>query len=134
MTLYVLDTNIISGLMRGESDLEERLLREPPSSIYLAQPVLSEIAFGLEYLPRSRKKTELTRRFELLAAVLPRAVWSDDVSRKFGSAKAELERKGQRIDDFDVAIAAHALALAATLVTRNVRHFSRVQGLSVEVW
>jgi len=48
--------------------------------------------------------------------------------------KAALERRGERIEDFDVAIAAHALAHGATLVTANRKHMARVAGLAVEDW
>lgn len=52
----------------------------------------------------------LRARFDLIASELPRSVWTDGVSEHFGAIKAALERKGQRIEDFDAAIAAHALA------------------------
>ena len=45
-----------------------------------------------------------------------------------------MERRGTPIEDFDVAIAAHALALDATLVSDNVKHMSRVPRLLVENW
>jgi tRNA(fMet)-specific endonuclease VapC len=45
-----------------------------------------------------------------------------------------LERRGQRIEDFDAAIAAHAVAQDATLVTANTFHMSRIAGLAVEDW
>ncbi len=48
--------------------------------------------------------------------------------------KASLEKRGARLEDFDVVMAAHAVALEATLVTSNVKHLSRVDGLSVEDW
>jgi tRNA(fMet)-specific endonuclease VapC len=48
--------------------------------------------------------------------------------------RAVLAAKGRRMGDFDEMIAAHALALGTTLVTGNVRHFSRVSGLKVENW
>ncbi len=60
--------------------------------------------------------------------------WTDDVSRSFGRIKADLERRGQPIGDFDASIVAHALAVDAVVVTRNVRHFSRIRGLGVEDW
>lgn len=65
---------------------------------------------------------------------LPRAEWTDAVSLTFGRIKATLERRGTRIEDFDAAIAAHALALNATLVTANLGHMIRVPGLRVEDW
>lgn len=63
-----------------------------------------------------------------------RADLDDGVNRAFGKTKAELEKRSARVDDFDVAIAAHALALDATLVTENLRHFGRISGLVVESW
>ena len=134
MASYVLDTNIISALMRGESDVEDRLLDEAPGSVYLAQPVIAEIRYGLARLPRSRRRDILTGRFDLLTRTLPRATWSDEVSEQYGNVKAQLETTGQRLDDFDLAIAAHALTLGATLATRNVKHFSRLAVLDVERW
>jgi predicted nucleic acid-binding protein len=76
---------------------------------------------------------------ELLSVVLVktelrRAEWTDEVSEAFGRIKASLERRGVRIEDFDAAIAAHASARAATLVTANVSHMARVVGLRVEDW
>jgi tRNA(fMet)-specific endonuclease VapC len=96
--------------------------------------VLAEIAFGIERLPPSKRRAALQARFDLVAAELPRAQWTDAVSQSFGRIKATLERRGARIEDFDAAIAAHALALDATLVTANVDHMSRVPGLRVEDW
>ena len=134
MASYVLDTNVVAALMRGEGEAEERLLHQRPNEVYLVQPVIAEVEYGLARLPRSRRRSELAKRFSLLAAVLPRAHWSDEVSQSFGSVKAELERLGQRIEDFDVAIAAHAIALDATLATRNIAHFKRVPRLECETW
>jgi tRNA(fMet)-specific endonuclease VapC len=48
--------------------------------------------------------------------------------------KSTLEHKGKRIEDFDAAIAAHALAAGAILVTADVNHMERVPGLKVEDW
>jgi tRNA(fMet)-specific endonuclease VapC len=56
------------------------------------------------------------------------------VSERFGSIKAVLEREGRRIEDFDAAIAAHALAEDAVLVTADLRDMTRVPGLKVEDW
>jgi predicted nucleic acid-binding protein len=115
MASYVLDTNVVSALMRGDSAAEERLLRESPTSVYLTQPVIAEVRYGLARLPRSRRRAELTDRFELLASGLPRLDWSDEVSARFGALKAALEVSGARLEDFDLAIAAHALAVRAKL-------------------
>jgi tRNA(fMet)-specific endonuclease VapC len=131
---YVLDTNAVSALMKGTPAVVERLAATTPAEVAIPQPVLAEIAFGIERLPRSKRRTSLQARFDLVSAELPRAEWTDAVSQAFGRIKATLERRGTRIEDFDAAIAAHALSLEATLVTSNLDHMIRVPGLRVEDW
>jgi tRNA(fMet)-specific endonuclease VapC len=131
---YVLDTNVVSALMKGSTAVIDRLAATERAQVAVPQPVLAEIAFGIERLPRSKRRTALQGRFDLLSTELPRAEWTDAVSQAYGRIKATLERKGTRIEDFDAAIAAHALALDATLVTANLDHMTRVPGLRVEAW
>jgi tRNA(fMet)-specific endonuclease VapC len=131
---YVLDTNAVSALMKGDRNVIERLARINKADVSIPQPVLSEIAYGLARLPRSKRREALGASFALVRDEIARAVWSDDVSDRFGEVKALLERRGARIEDFDAAIAAHALALGAVLVTANVDQMARVPGLEVENW
>lgn len=131
---YVFDTNVLSALMKGESRVVERLSGVGRAEVGVPQPVLAEIAYGIARLPRSKRKEMLRDRFDLLRSELPRIEWSDEVSECFGTIKAMLEKKGTRIEDFDAAIAAHALARAAVLVTANTDDMVRVPGLVVEDW
>lgn len=132
--IYILDTNAVSALMKGSAAVVERLAATRPADVAIPQPVLAEIAFGIERLPRSKRRTALQARFDLVCAELPRAEWSDAVSHMYGRIKTALERRGTRIEDFDAAIAAHALTLGATLVTANLDHMTRVAGLRIEDW
>jgi tRNA(fMet)-specific endonuclease VapC len=131
---YVLDTNVVSSLMRGDPRVIARLKRVARRDVYMPQPVLAEIAYGIQRLARSRKRDALESRFELLKAEIQRAVWSDDVSARFGVIKSALERKGERIEDFDAAVAAHAVAVDSILVTADSRHMPRVPGIAIEDW
>jgi tRNA(fMet)-specific endonuclease VapC len=132
--IYLLDTNAVSALMKGSASVVERLAATAPTDVAIPQPVIAEIVFGIERLPRSKRRAALQARFEFISAELPRAEWTDAVSRMFGRIKATLQRRGTRIEDFDAAIAAHAIALDATLVTANLGHMTRVPGLHVEDW
>ena len=131
---YVLDTNAVSALMKGSAAVVERLAATAPAEVAVPQPVLAELAYGIERLARSKRRVALQARFDLLCSELPRADWTDTVSQMYGRVKASLERRGTRIEDFDAAIAAHALAFDATLVTADLDHMTRVPGLRVENW
>ena len=130
----VLDTNAVSALMKGDALVVERLQHRSMDEVSVPQPALAEIAYGIERLPPSKRKETLQERFDLVRSELARAEWTDEVSECFGRIKAALEKKGRRIEDFDVAIAAHALAAGAVLVTANLDDMARVPGIQIEDW
>jgi tRNA(fMet)-specific endonuclease VapC len=131
---YVLDTNAVSALMKGDAAVLERLRRTDKQDVTIPQPVFAELAYGIERLPRSKRKQSLKESLELIREEIARNLWTDEVSDRFGSIKAGLERRGVRIEDFDAAIAAHAVSAGAVLVTANVEHMARVADLVVEDW
>lgn len=132
--IYVLDTNAVAALMKGTAAVVERLAAAEPASVTIPRPVLAEIEYGIQRLPHSKRRSALQTRFDLVSSELPRAEWTDAVSQRYGRIKTTLERRGMRIEDCDAAIAAHALAIGATLVTANVDHMTRVPGLQIEDW
>jgi tRNA(fMet)-specific endonuclease VapC len=109
---FVLDTNVVSALMKGEPRVVQRLRQIRKEEVSVPQPVLAEITYGIERLPESKRRRVLQELFDLVRSELARTSWTDEVSESFGSIKAALERQGRRIEDFDAAIAAHALARA----------------------
>jgi tRNA(fMet)-specific endonuclease VapC len=120
--------------MKGDRRVVERLRALNKGEAAIPQPAIAEIAYGIERLPRSKRRSELEDRFELVRTELARSPWTDAVSQQFGMIKAALERKGRRIEDFDAAIAAHALAEGAILVTANLDDMTRVGDLKIEDW
>jgi tRNA(fMet)-specific endonuclease VapC len=131
---YVLDTNAVSALMRGDAAVIAALKGKDKQDVAIPQPVMAEIACGIERLPRARRKDRLRDRFVTIRDEMTRVPWDDEVSDRFGTAKAALERAGTRLEDFDVAVAAHALSAGAVLVTANLRHLGRIPGLRIEDW
>jgi tRNA(fMet)-specific endonuclease VapC len=60
--------------------------------------------------------------------------WTDEVTLHYAWIRTELERSGKPIGNMDLLIAAHAVSQGMTVVTNNLKHFSNVLGLKVEVW
>jgi tRNA(fMet)-specific endonuclease VapC len=129
---YLLDTNTVSALMRGEPRVAMRVTETPRQDVAISQVTAAEIEFGLRYLPASRRRRALETQWSVIASELLRLPWSDEVSRLFGERKARLEKAGRRMSDFDLAIAVHALAHGLTLVTAD-RAFERLR-LTRENW
>ena len=131
---YFLDTNILSFAMAGEPSVCKRILSHVRTDLSLPQPVIAEVAYGLARMPKSKKRSRLLTRLQVFLDELPRTPWTDEVSQAFGRTKADLERRGVRLEDFDVAVAAHALALDATLVSDDFEHMRRISDLRLENW
>ncbi len=131
---HVLDTNALSELMKANPLAIGRLRALRPRDVVMPEPVVSEIAFGLALMAPSRRKSALMARWALLDGAIPHATWSPEVSARFGAVKASLWQRGEVIEDFDIAIAAHALTDDALLVTSNTKHFRRIKGLRLEDW
>jgi tRNA(fMet)-specific endonuclease VapC len=131
MTVYMLDTNCVSALMRGETKLDARLLALDPGEWCISAVTHSEICYGLALRPNA---TRLLRAADHFFATAITAAWDAAAATAHGQLRARLRLAGTPIGDFDEMIAGHALALGAVLVTDNVKHFKRVQGLAVENW
>ena len=131
---YHLDTNTLSALIRGDDAVRDRLAALGANRVSVSQPALAELAYGVARLPDSKRKRWLQESLDAITGSISRVEWTDDVTAAFGMIKASLERRGELIGDFDVAIAAHAVAADATLVTADARHMPRVPGLTVEDW
>ena len=129
---YLLDTNTVSVLMRGEPSVATRVAGTPREDVVISQVTVAEIEFGLRYLPASKRRRALEAQWSAIGSELVRLPWSDEVSRRFGERKARLEKAGRRMSDFDLAIAVHALAYGLTLVTAD-RAFERLR-LARENW
>jgi tRNA(fMet)-specific endonuclease VapC len=127
----MLDTNIISHIMRYPNGAPAMKLAEhAPNELAISTVVLAELLFGASKARSDRLLTQIRFVIKTLA-VLP---LDAAASECYGHIRAELERTGRLIGGNDLFIAAHALSLGATLVTDNVREFSRVADLRVENW
>lgn len=128
---YLLDTNIISDLIRNpQGAVANRIAAVGEDSIATGIVVAAELRYGAAKSGASK----LADRVELLLsaiAVLPLDSLAD---RRYAQLRDDLTRQGMLIGPNDLLIAAHALAEELTLVTDNVREFSRVSTLAVENW
>ena len=131
MTGYLLDTNIISDLIRNPSGAAaHRIEAVGAKAVCTSIVVASELRYGC-----ARKGSpKLLARVEELLRVIPVLPLDMPADADYGRIRAELETVGQPIGANDLLIAAHALALGMTLVTDNTREFGRVRGLKVENW
>lgn len=131
MDRYLLDTNVVSALMKAPTGALARHARQvPPKSLSTSIIVAGELRFGAIRRGNARLLTEVEAALNALE-VLP---LDGPVDLAYGRLRAELERAGTPIGSNDLWIAAHALAAGCVLVTANEREFRRVPHLIIENW
>lgn len=132
---YVLDTTAFSAAMKRDMALLQLLKNYRPGDIVTVPPVVAEIQYGIERLDRFSKKTLLLKaERDRLLAIIQILPWSSESSDYFGKIKADLERQGKLIDDFDIAIAAIAIAHKCSVITANQTHFKRIKNMECQSW
>jgi len=102
------------------------------ATIFLSCIVLHELFYGAAKSVHRKANSDAIPRF--LEETFEVLSFDLEAAKVSGEIRTLLERKGQRIGEYDTLIAGQALALGLTLVTANTREFSRVEGLKMVDW
>ncbi len=130
--MYMLDTNaVIMTIRHPDWDISKRIKSRLGSGLFISSVTYGELEYGI-----LKSSDPARNRLAILNALAGIKILDFDAvaAKHFGDIYYDLEKKHQRISDRDTMIAAHARSLGVTLVTNNVREFSRVEGLIFEDW
>ena len=131
MSRFLLDTNIISDLVRNPSGpIASRIAEVGESAVYTSIIVAAELRFGAAKKGSSR----LTSQLERILSTFDIQAFEAPADEAYANLRTQLEAAGTPIGGNDMLIAAQALTASTVLVTNNEREFTRVQGLLVENW
>ena len=124
---YLLDTNIIIDHLRGKEKIKEEIVAKGATVSLLSY---GELLYGAHKSVNPPKTLTIIANFlkDFQISILPLGKESVE---EYAKLKAQLETKGFALDDFDLLIAASALASSLVLVTKNKKHFTRVPGLKI---
>lgn len=128
----LLDTCVISDIIKAEPGTQSQLKQTPPADIAISVITLMELRYGLLLNPQRAQKIEpMMISFLSSVTMLP---FGTSESEKAAEICAILKTQGQPIGAYDVLIAATALQHQFIMVTANQREFDRVPGLQTENW
>lgn len=129
---YLLDTNTCVEYLNGRSrQVMEAFQGKALSDIALCSVVKAELHYGAM---RSRNPQDALAKLGTFLAPFRSLPFDDQCAAEYGRIRARLAQVGSLIGPNDLLIAAIAVVHRATLVTHNVREFSRVDGLLYEDW
>jgi len=129
--LYLLDTNILSDFVKHPTGrIFSQIQKVGEEKICTSIIVACELRFGAEKSNSFRLKQRIELAFSMIS-VLP---LMPDIDHNYATIRTHLERQGTPIGSNDLLIAVQAFTLNLTLVTANVREFSRVPNLKIENW
>ena len=129
---YLLDTNICSYVLRSRpASVKARFDEAGPGALAVSAVVLAELLYGAARHPAGAAIRREIGDFVSRLAVLP---WDEAAAEHYGDIRAEIEKHGKPLGAMDLMIAAHARSRGATLVSNDVRHLHRIEGLLVANW
>ena len=137
--MIVLDTNVLSALMRAEPDraVVRWLDGLAPESMWITSITLFEVQFGIDALPDGERKTALQNAFHQAVYVDMQGRILDfdaPAAAAAGTIAARQRALGRPVDMRDAQIAGIIAARRATLATRNVRHFADAGITTLDPW
>ena len=128
---YLLDTNVVSDLVRNPQGLAARRIAEVGERAVCTSII---VAAELWYGAAKRASHRLTTQLEAILQAIEILPIESPAERVYGRLRADLEKKGQPVGGNDLLIAAQSMSLGMTLVTDNEREFSRITELLCENW
>lgn len=128
---YLLDTGIIIYWMKGNRSISNKIVSEGFSNIASADISKAELYYGAYKSQRTEANLAAIKNLSERINFVP---FNEPAQSVFGMLKADLEKKGTRLDDVDLMIASTAIAFNLVLVTNNTGHMQRIPGIQIENW
>ena len=127
---YILDSNICIHLLRNRKEIVDAILRVGWDNCCISELTVVELFYGAECSSNPERNRLEIDSFIADIEVLPFSL----CIKEFCKQKARLRSMGMLIEDFDLFIGSMAIAIGYTLVTENIKHLSRLQGIMIENW
>jgi tRNA(fMet)-specific endonuclease VapC len=128
---YLLDTNVVSDLVRNPQGRVTRHIRKVGEARVCTSII---VAAELRYGAAKKGSPRLTAQLEAVLGGLDVVAWEAPADATYGLLRARLDQAGRPIRGNDLLIAAQAVTLGYTIVTGNEKEFAHIEGLLRENW
>jgi len=125
---YLVDTDWVVHHMNGVEEIRSKLKEMQPYGLGMSVVSLAELYEGVYY---SRDPQRSQQQLEAFLTSITVLELDEEICKVFGKQRGSLRQRGLIIGDFDLLIAATCLHRGLTLLTNNLRHFQRIEGLEI---
>jgi len=129
--MFLLDTDIIIYSLKNDKKVIDNFHRYRHDPKVISVVTYGELIYGAE---KSERRTENLAKIHRMAEIFPVIDISKPIMDTFGAVKADLERKGNMVDDFDLMIASTAMTMGYCIVTNNLKHYCLIPGIDCVNW
>jgi tRNA(fMet)-specific endonuclease VapC len=128
--VILLDTDVCIHLLRGNRNIIKKR-RNHSDQVAISFMTVAELYYGVEKSANPQKNKIGLEQFLMTVDVINA---NRKIASRFGQLKAMLEKKGIPLADADLLIAATALETSTLLVTGNIKHYQRIENLTLDNW
>jgi tRNA(fMet)-specific endonuclease VapC len=128
----MLDTNMASYIIKGKpANVRKRLVEVPMESICISVITEAELLRGLAKVPEATRLADAIKEFLIRVEIL---TWNSVVANAYANLRTACEKEGKALSAMDMLIAAHSVAVKATLITNDKAFYQVGHLLTLEDW
>ncbi len=129
---YLLDTNTVSYLIKGQpSVVRTHLRRAPAGSVCISAITEAELRHGVAKKPEAKRLPAAVHGFLGRVDILP---WDSAAATAYAAFHVACEQAGKALSTLDMLIAAHAIAAEAALITSDKAFYQMADHLVLKDW
>ena len=129
--IYMLDTDVCCYIIKHRSpDLQKKFVMHKNDTLCISAVTYAELLYGFEKKPSDKLERDITEFVTLVLVV----DWNHTAAQKYAKIRHSMTKSGHVIGALDMQIAAAAMAADAQIVTNNMKHFEKIEGLRIADW
>jgi tRNA(fMet)-specific endonuclease VapC len=132
--MYLLDTNIISYLVRGKNNIQDKVSNIPSDELAISSITLSELLYGSAIIKDKAQSNLLISTYLNIAQELELLDFDYNSAIIFSDIKSDLKKLGKLVADTDIQIASIAINNNLILITNNTKDFVNMKNLKSDNW
>lgn len=127
---YLLDTNVLVHVLRNKYSVIDKIREVGWSNCHISEFTVAELLLGAELSSQKDKNTKIVSALVSSFKIIPFGIHIKEYCKQ----KADLQKKGCLIEDFDLFIGTASIVSQTTIVSENISHLSRLSGIRIENW